>query len=775
MHPLLRRQLKRLELVPEAVPASPELWQRFLERIGRTYEDADGARLLLERSLALTSEEMQGLHVRLQASHDEALRRQQEAVLALTKSEALHAGDLGVALREVTEIASRTLGVARVGAWVFDREAGVLCCIELFDRARGHHVSCDEIVIAEHPDYFRALATEEPIAAENARHDPRTRELAPGRLVRFGVTSTLDVPIRRRGGMVGVLRFEHVGPSRVWSVEETTFATSIAAVVSLALDAEERRALQEETVRSNRFLDSVVENLPITVFVKEAPSLRYVRWNRHAEELVGIGREELLGKCDRDFFPPDEAEGFVAQDREVLEGGVLVDVAEETVATRTNGKRLVHTRKVPIPGPTGRPEYLLGISEDITERKQAEAELRRAKEAAEAANVAKSQFLANMSHEIRTPMNGVLGMTELLATTALDERQRHLVETVRSSATSLLSIINDILDFSKMEAGKLELETVDFGVRSVVKELADLFGEAASRKGIGLSVAVDDDVPPVLRGDPLRLRQVLVNLVGNAIKFTERGAVTVEVALLEAEASGAVIEVRVRDTGVGVPPAAQARIFDAFAQADGSTTRQFGGTGLGLAIVKRIVGLMGGDVALESREGEGSVFSFTARLERGESPRVRAVAATGDAANATAAPVVDGAAPSTSARTRRRILVAEDNPVNTEVVTAMLRLLGHEVESVSNGRAAVERSAQRAFDLVLMDCQMPEMDGFEATRAIRDREARAGASVRRVPVVALTAHAMTGDREHCLAAGMDDYLSKPFTRAALSALLARWL
>ncbi|MBK7951590.1 MAG: response regulator [Deltaproteobacteria bacterium] len=371
-----------------------------------------------------------------------------------------------------------------------------------------------------------------------------------------------------------------------------------------------------------------------------------------------------------------------------------------------------------------------------------------------------------MSHEIRTPMNGVLGMTELLATTPLDDRQRHLVETVRGSATSLLSIINDILDFSKMEAGKLELESVELSMRSLVKELADLFAEAASRKGIGLSVHVDEDVPAVLRGDPVRLRQVLVNLVGNAIKFTEQGSVAIEIVLVDADADGAVLEARVRDTGIGVPSGVKAHIFDAFAQADGSTTRQFGGTGLGLAIVKRIVGLMGGDVAVDSEPGQGSVFSFTARL---------APAASRDEGSASFVPVQEAKATRPARRTGCRVLVAEDNPVNTEVVTAMLRLLGHEVESVANGRAAVEVSGLRSFDLVLMDCQMPEMDGFAATRAIREREQQTGRSGQRVPVVALTAHAMTGDREHCLAAGMDDYLSKPFTRAALSALLDRWL
>ncbi|MBK7951591.1 MAG: GAF domain-containing protein [Deltaproteobacteria bacterium] len=320
MHALLRRQLKRLELCAEELPAQLESWQLFLERIGRAYEDADAARLLLERSLALTSEEMQRLHERLQASHDEALRRQQEAVLALSKSEALHAGDLPVALHEITETASRTLGVARVGAWIIDREASVLRCIDLFDRGEARHDSGNEIPVASFPEYFRAIATEEPIAADDARSDPRTCEFTESYLVPFGITSMLDVPIRRRGEMVGILCCEHVGPTRSWSVEEIAFGTSIAGVVSLALDAEERRSMQEEAFRTNRFLDSVFENLPIMVFVKESESLRFVRWNRHAEELLGVSRRDLIGKNHHDLYEPSAAEAHVGIDREILRG-----------------------------------------------------------------------------------------------------------------------------------------------------------------------------------------------------------------------------------------------------------------------------------------------------------------------------------------------------------------------------------------------------------------------------------------------------------------------
>jgi len=762
VHPLLQRQLKRADL-SQAVPPPADVWRQVLDRISRTYEEADNGRILLERSLTLTSQELLGLRERLQASHDEVLKRQQEAVLQLSKSAALHAGDLTTSLQEITKTAARTLGVERASAWLFDHSSQVLRCLDLYQQAEDRHSAGIELPLAAFPEYVKAVRTEQVIAADDARLDERTKEFTATYLVPLGITSMLDVPIRNRGAMVGVVCCEQVGPKRQWTVEEIAFCTSIAAVVSLAFDAEERQRLQEETIRSNRFLDSVIENLPIMVFVKDAERLRFVRWNKHAEELVGLSRRDVVGKSDHDFFPVPEADGFVAKDREVLARKLLYDIPEEHIETKTNGSRLLHTRKIPILDERGTPKYLLGISEDITERKQAELELTRAKEAAEAANVAKSQFLANMSHEIRTPMNGVLGMTELLLATTLDERQRHLATTVQRSARALLDIINDILDFSKMEAGKLRLESIDFSPRTLLQEIVDLVGESAKAKGLLLSLAIHGHVPERLRGDPVRLRQVLLNLVGNAVKFTQQGSVAIQADLLAEGETQVVVRFAVKDTGIGVPPEAQSQIFDAFAQADGSTTRQFGGTGLGLAIAKRLISLMGGEVGVESRPGCGATFWFTARLVKAADHKVASGTTRSD--GALFQPIADS----------KRVLVAEDNPVNTEVATAMLELLGVHVQSVSNGRAAVEMAARERFDMILMDCQMPEMDGFEATRQIRAHERAAGHRNGHVPIIALTAHAMKGDREQCLAAGMDDYLTKPFTHETLGAMLARWL
>ena len=682
----------------------------------------------------------------------------------------------------------------------------------------------------------------------------------------------------------------------------------------LTQEIAEHHRTEEELRKISGFTDSIIEHLPIMLFVKDAESLKIQRFNAAGQQLTGFRADELVGKSDFDLFPEGEAAHFMAKDREVLRERKLVDIPEEVIRTRSGEERILHTKKIPIVDQQGTSRYLVGISEDITELKRAEAELRQAREAAEAGSRAKSEFLANMSHEIRTPMNGIIGMTELALDTELTPDQREYLEMAKSSADYLLTVINEILDFSKIEAGKLEIEQIDFRLRDCVEETAATLALRAHKKGLELACHVLTDVPDALVGDPGRLRQILVNLIGNAIKFTERGEVVVEVRVQEPgfRSQGSVkasdsdidscslipdsceLHFLVRDTGIGIAREKAGLLFQAFSQVDSSTTRKYGGTGLGLAISAQLAQLMGGRAWVESDVGRGSTFHFTARFRLSTNPppivpqlavpllglpvlvvddnatnrrilqemltnwRMKpTVVASGREALAAldearrsgsiyALVLLDGMMPEMdgfelaarikeqpglvgaalmmlssadrkedSARCRQlgvsaylvkpirqsdlldaivttlhdrghvderptegsrtttplathrlRLLLAEDNAVNQRVAVRLLEKRGHQVVVVNTGCQAVETALEQSFDAILMDVQMPEMDGFEATAAIRGHEAVNGGHM---TIIAMTAHAMKGDRELCLEAGMDGYVSKPLQAEALYA------
>jgi len=663
--------------------------------------------------------------------------------------------------------------------------------------------------------------------------------------------------------------------------------------------AQARRAEQSANQTELRMVRRVLDSLPDLIYIKDANS-RFVLANRAIRTyMTGSPDGNLLGLDDSSFYPEEMAQAFRNDEQAVVRSGEQLVSQAERVQDKGGLERWLLTTKVPFRDRDGSISGIIGIGRDITAQKQSEAEAIKARIQAEAASRAKSEFLANMSHEIRTPLNGIIGMTDLALDTDLNPEQRDYLETVKLSADSLLNVINDILDFSKIEAGKIDLESIEFDARECIETTLRTLVLRAEEKELELLCDIAPELPAIIRGDPTRLRQILFNLLGNAIKFTAEGQVALSAEVERQEDGDCVLHFTVADSGIGIPKDKQRLIFDAFAQADTSTTREFGGTGLGLTITSRLVAMMGGEIWVNSEPGKGSDFHFTARVgvgnttashlsiglpigmlhgasvlvvddnqtnrrildrlltrwgmrvvcvesgqrallelksaresgnpyrliltdmhmpnmdgfglaeqirntpdlgaatimmlssagRRGDLARcqklglsasltkpvrqnelrdaiVRALDRRRADAAGTVAPVVERRAIVPGAALN--ILLAEDNAVNQRLATRMLEKRGHRVKVVGNGREAVDLLQQSSYDLVLMDVQMPLIDGIEATTLVREREKATGFHQ---PIVALTAYAVKGDQDRCLAAGMDGYLAKPIRPEELDALL----
>jgi PAS domain S-box-containing protein len=681
---------------------------------------------------------------------EQRLAEQSEALTALTAQQTSPAPCFENRLAELLEAAARTLHAERVSLWRFADERADLRCVDLFERTPARHASGDVIPRGQSPAYFAAIERERVIAATDAHTDDRTREFADGYLRPHGIGAMLDVPLRQRDVTTGVLCVEHVGAAREWTVDERNFALSVANLVTAAIAENEK---EQNEARVRLVLDTAHD-----AYVGMLADGKVVAWNLQAVATFGYTREEAVGRPLAELIiPAGMREAHLRGLARFLATGEgpILNRRLELTALHRDGHEFPVEVTVTSPVRSDGGTFFGAFLRDISERRRHEAELRQAKEAAEAATQAKSEFLANMSHELRTPLNGVLGYAQLLQRDRdLAPAQREALDAIATCGAHLLDLINDVLDLSRIEARRIDHDPAPTDLRRLAADLEQMIANQLLKKQIRFVLRIDEAVPGFVFVDGRHLRQVLFNLLGNAVKFTASGEIAVDIGV-DATARHA-LTFAVTDTGSGIEAANLERIFEAFGQTDAG--RAAGGTGLGLTISARLVRTMDGELKVESTPGRGSRFYFSLPLVVAAEPISSAPADDG-LLDARLAPGVT-----------LRALVADDNVINRRVLASILQSAGAEVFTATGGMEAVRLATELTPDVVLMDRRMADLDGFEATRRIHAHPAAA-----RTPVIAVTASAFGDVREAAREAGCIDFVPKPIRAELLFSKLRQHL
>jgi len=610
---------------------------------------------------------------------------------------------------------------------------------------------------------------------------------------KMGTQSFLCVPIVYENESLGLIIVDNIESKRMLAESDMNLLMGVASQTAISMaNAISFRKLQESEEKYRTILEGIEEG-----YFEVDLAGRFTFFNDSICKILGSPRARLMGMSNREYTNSETSARMYKVFNEIYRTGKPANIIDYQILRKDGGTRNLELSASLLNNSAGEPAGFRGVIRDVTEKMHTDA-LQREKLAAEAASRAKSKFLANMSHEIRTPLNGIIGMTELAMVTDLDSKQRNILQTIQAESDSLLGIVNDVLDFSKIEAEKIELEDISFDLSAMVDNLVNSFAHRAKQKGLEIRASLAPDVPTGVIGDPGRLRQILTNLVANAVKFTLKGEVNIEVHVDESLGKSVQLRFSVKDTGIGIPKDKKATIFESFTQADSSTTRKYGGTGLGTTISKHLARLMGGEIGVESEVGQGSCFWFTAVFLKETGTRGKK-----DEKQVISPKQIE------KQRKSSKILLVEDYPTNQHVAMSHLKMAGYNVDLAENGLAALELYRKNHYHLILMDLQMPVMDGYEATREIRKLETTdkasdhqlplsssaqtqssinnqqadsakvanattAGSTIQRVPIIAMTGHAVEGYREECLAAGMDDYITKPLTRKHFLATVEKW-